>query len=386
MRNVRKDTVVAAIPAASYLEFFQQPGSNKAAAPAHGLSTLFATAAQGVLAGTALQPEDLDTFGELQALVADATVLRQTAIDTLSELNAIVADATIVDTADNRLGAAIAAGLGFTSGSGVLHHTSIQKVGDFFKTEIYVDLTDLKSSTTLVDVIGVEGADVAVNGSFTGDTDWTKGADWTLPGTVATAAPGVGTVLEPAVALTVVAGFTYELTYTMSGFAAGTCVASIGGTNYTSRGSDATFVERVIAGDTTNLKFTSDAAADYDIDNVTLTLISPAHIGQVTAVLNGTIFRGTITCLEAPATGVTDIDFYSSAAADLLLLNFDDDGAAGTEQILHAHGGAWSADINVRVDLSLLPAADEYMYFVNGAAGTVGTFTAGKFLIELWGV
>ena len=39
----------------------------------------------------------LDTMAELQALVADATVLDATAIDTLAELNAILGDATLVD-------------------------------------------------------------------------------------------------------------------------------------------------------------------------------------------------------------------------------------------------------------------------------------------------
>lgn len=40
--------------------------------------------------------EDLDTFAELQAIVADATILRQSAIDTFDELQALVADAVLL--------------------------------------------------------------------------------------------------------------------------------------------------------------------------------------------------------------------------------------------------------------------------------------------------
>jgi len=386
MRRVQVDDQLAAIPSNALVELCQDARNADNPSDQFCAASLFSTAAQGALADTALQPEDLDTFAELQALVADATVLRQTAIDTLAELNAIVGDATIVDTADARLGAAVAPGQGFLDGASVLHHSSVVKEGDFFKTSIYIDLTDLKSTTTLLDIIGEIGPDIAVNGAMAADTDWTKGADWTIAAGVATAAPGAGTVLEPAAALVPVAGETYEVTYAMSGFVAGTCTFSMGGTAGAARGSDATFTERVKCVDGTNLKFTSDAAADYDIDNVTVKLVSPAHIGQITAAVNGTLFRGTVTCLEAPVTGVTDIDLYSSAAADLNDLLYDNDGSAGTEQVLHAHGGAWAADINVRVDLSLLPAADEYLFLVNGAAGTVGTYTAGKFLLELWGV
>jgi hypothetical protein len=279
----------------------------------------------------------------------------------------------------------VAAGAGFTDGASVLHHTSVVKEGDIYKTTIFVDLTDLKSTTTLLDIIGEIGPDIAVNGDWAADSGWTYGADWSFSSNKADCAPGAGTVMEPAAKLIVVAGYTYELAFTMSSYSAGACVASIGGTNFTSRGSDATFTERVVAADTTNLKFTGNAAGDFQIDDVVLKLVSPAHIGQITAAVNGTLFRGTITCLETPATGVTDIDLYSSAAADLLDLLYDEDGSAGTETVLRANAGAWSADINAKIDLTALPAADEYMFFVNGASGTVGTYSAGQFLIELWG-
>jgi len=75
----------------------------------------FATGAEGVLAVSALQPADINTLAELNAIVADATLgtaadfataaqgstadsaLQAADINTLAELNAIVADATLVD-------------------------------------------------------------------------------------------------------------------------------------------------------------------------------------------------------------------------------------------------------------------------------------------------
>lgn len=105
-----------------------------------------------------------------------------------------------------------------------------------------------------------------------------------------------------------------------------------------------------------------------------------AHIGQVTAALNGTLVGGRITCLEVPAGGATDVDFYSAAegtgAQDALVTGL-------TETVLVTAGGAWTSGLSK--GMTALPAANEYLYACNGAASG-GTFTAGKFLIELFGI
>ena len=106
------------------------------------------------------------------------------------------------------------------------------------------------------------------------------------------------------------------------------------------------------------------------------------HIGQITAAVNGTLTAGQITCLETPATGVTDIDFYSAT---------EDTGAydagigALAEVAMITKGGAWAAAA-APVALTAVPAANKYMYITCGDDGTIGTYTAGKFLIELFGV
>jgi hypothetical protein len=106
------------------------------------------------------------------------------------------------------------------------------------------------------------------------------------------------------------------------------------------------------------------------------------HLGQITAAVNGTITVGQVTCLETPATGADDIDLYSATEATGA---YDAAVTDLTETALLTKGGAWAAAA-APVALTAVPAADEYLYLTCGEAGTVGTYTAGKFLIELWGV
>jgi hypothetical protein len=109
--------------------------------------------------------------------------------------------------------------------------------------------------------------------------------------------------------------------------------------------------------------------------------VGPSHLGQITTARNGVIDAMRVTCLEAPATGADDLDFWAATEATG---KFDDAGGATlTETVLVASGAAWT---NGRVLGSTdVPPANSYLYIVNGEAGTVGTFTAGKFVIELWG-
>lgn len=107
--------------------------------------------------------------------------------------------------------------------------------------------------------------------------------------------------------------------------------------------------------------------------------VGVAHIGRVTTAVNGLIFAGRMGCLVVPTTGADDIDLYSATEGTGAF----DAGIAGlAETALVTAGGAWTRTNKV---FTLLPAADEYLYLTNGEAGTVGTYDAGKFLIELWG-
>lgn len=121
------------------------------------------------------------------------------------------------------------------------------------------------------------------------------------------------------------------------------------------------------------------SATDLDIIGNTGGTAS-AHLGRITAALSGTIVGGRVTCLEVPAGGTADIDFYSATestgAQDALVTGL-------TETVLVTSGGAWTSGLSK--GMTALPAANDYLYMTNGAAAG-GTFTAGKFLIELYGI
>jgi hypothetical protein len=120
------------------------------------------------------------------------------------------------------------------------------------------------------------------------------------------------------------------------------------------------------------------STTDLDIIGVST---PAAHIGLLNAAQCGaTILAIRMTCLEAPAGGVTDIDLYSATEGTG---KFDDAVTGLTETALLTSGGAW-ANGTVKA-ATVAPASTEYLYLTGGAAGTAATYTAGKFLIEIFG-
>ena len=104
------------------------------------------------------------------------------------------------------------------------------------------------------------------------------------------------------------------------------------------------------------------------------------HLGQITAALNGTILGGVMTCLQAATGGEPDIDLYCAEEAT----GVEDTAisALTNDQLLDANAD-WTA--GMKKVLSAMPPADEYLYLVGSGAGTDATYTAGIFLIELYG-
>lgn len=119
-----------------------------------------------------------------------------------------------------------------------------------------------------------------------------------------------------------------------------------------------------------------------DLDIIGESAAASCHWGQITTAKSGTLIAGMVTCLEVPAGGSADLDFYSSNVStgtqDVIIT----DAALGTETALVTSGGAWTS--GAQKGMTALPTANDYIYIVNGAASG-GTFSAGKFLIELWG-
>ena len=137
-----------------------------------------------------------------------------------------------------------------------------------FRTEL--PLTGSKSITYLQIQTRKGGANLTTNGEFADDTDWTKGAGWTISAGIASKAAGSASDLEQNQAVT--DGISYQVKFTVIGRTAGTIFARLAGTSGTSRSTNAAFVETIKAGSGSEpkLEFVADASFDGDIDDVSV--------------------------------------------------------------------------------------------------------------------
>lgn len=162
------------------------------------------------------------------------------------------------------------------------------------------------------------------------------------------------------------------------GGGAGTGITTGTGTVYKSRCTrEGDLLKTEIFIDITGLR---SEATDLDIIGVDGGTAN-CHLGQITAAQCGTVVYGSMLCMETPATGDPNIMLYSATEG-----TGAENAAIGglTETLLYDRAGDWAAnDLNY---LSAFPAAEEYLYLVQGdVAGTDATYTAGRFLITLWG-
>ena len=135
-------------------------------------------------------------------------------------------------------------------------------------------------------------------------------------------------------------------------------------------------IETTIVIDLTGLN-----SGDADADVIGVAAAANCNLGQITAANNGTILAGTVQCVETPAGGEPDIDLYSAVEAtgteETLITALD-------ETALLAAAADWTGILPPK-GLTAVPAADEYLYLVGGGGVTNDTYTAGKFVIKLYG-
>lgn len=98
---------------------------------------------------------------------------------------------------------------------------------------------------------------IETNGTFAADTDWTKGAGWTIAGGVAVATGAISTAISQVAAL-MRAGYSYLTTITTTRDAGGVTL-SLGGTAGTERTTANTFQEVIVAGATGVVALTGNA-------------------------------------------------------------------------------------------------------------------------------
>ena len=112
-----------------------------------------------------------------------------------------------------------------------------------------------------------------------------------------------------------------------------------------------------------------------------------SYLTSITTTKNGIVYRAEMACIETPAGSNTtaDIDLGSNAASKAEDQKYN---SGGSSIALIAAGGAWTAGMykatTAGTDFSAL--VGDYLYLSNGSgANSGGTYTAGKFIIKLYG-
>lgn len=120
------------------------------------------------------------------------------------------------------------------------------------------------------------GAELLSNGNFAADATWTKGGGWLIGSGSANITGNSGTLSQPVV---VVAGRQYEVTFTITSFAAGAVTPRLtGGTsvNGTTRTAAGTYTQilTAVTGNTT-FAIIASGGSTLSIDNVSLREVTP---------------------------------------------------------------------------------------------------------------
>lgn len=126
-------------------------------------------------------------------------------------------------------------------------------------------------------------------------------------------------------------------------------------------------------------------STNTDDDIIGVEGVGAASLGQMSVAKNGEIVWGVMTCLEIPAGGQPDVALWAADEAtgveDTLITALTNDTELVQSQ---GDGTAWvTGDI---ITIPVFPGDSQYLYLVSDGAITDGEYSAGKFLIEFWGV
>lgn len=103
-----------------------------------------------------------------------------------------------------------------------------------------------------------------------------------------------------------------------------------------------------------------------------------AYITRNVVATNGVIYRVEMKCLETPAGGDDDINLVAGSAAT----DAYDGAVTGAAVILNS--GDWTLGMQVVSDVPKI-TANHYLYLTAGTGDTAGTYTAGMYVIRLYG-
>ena len=103
-----------------------------------------------------------------------------------------------------------------------------------------------------------------------------------------------------------------------------------------------------------------------------------AYIGRNVVATNGVIYRVEMACIETPACGENDINLVAGSAAT----DAYDGAVTGAAVILNC--GDHTAGMQVVSDVPHI-TANHYLYLTAGTGDTAAAYTAGMFIIRLYG-
>ena len=109
---------------------------------------------------------------------------------------------------------------------------------------------------------------------------------------------------------------------------------------------------------------------------------NPCYIAKVTAANTGTIVSGKMTCLEVPDATAINAAIYRSTSGTIVESTAAS-GMAGSGMVCDG-GDQAIGEVTIFTN-SILPNANDYLYFVCDGSGADADYTKGKFLIEMWG-
>jgi hypothetical protein len=210
----------------------------------------------------------------------------------------------------------------------------------------------------------VIGEELVTNGGFDADSDWTKGAGWTISGGVATKAAGTASLISQSPGLSL--GKVYQVSFTVSGGTAGTIKAYVGsGGAGTTVSANGTYTQQVVCQSSLLFSMYADATFDGSIDNISVKEIDPLSVSIQ--------MEGTMT--YADTNQAAEAEFFhwqadtNNRIQSFLRTNVSPNdarfqqGAAGVFDTVD--GGTYSPGVNVPFNI----ASRHGSTFVNGAVG-----------------
>jgi hypothetical protein len=112
-----------------------------------------------------------------------------------------------------------------------------------------------------------------------------------------------------------------------------------------------------------------------------------AYMTQITTAVNGIVYKAEIACIEAPAGSntTTDLDLVANSGELTEDVAYDAAGTA-TGLIIGVNQYAAGERRTSRTGIDYSNLIDAYLTLANGSgSNSGGTYTAGKFIIKLWG-